>query len=32
MTIVYTIFKEFMKALRVVFNNPDIVIIFIYNL
>ena len=28
----YTTFEEFIKALRVVFNDPDIVIIFAYNL
>ena len=32
MTMVYTMFEEFIKALRVVFDDPDIVIIFAYNL
>ena len=28
---VYTIFEEFIKALKVVFNDPDIIIIFAYD-
>ena len=32
MTMAYTIFEEFIKTLRAVFNDPDTVIIFTYNL
>ena len=28
----YTIFEEFIKALKVVFDNPDIITTFTYNL
>ena len=31
-TMAYTTFKEFIKALRVVFDDPDVVIIFAYDL
>ena len=31
-TMAYTMFEEFIKALRVVFDDPDIITIFAYNL